>query len=914
MADTPEQFAARIRKVYNSYVDVPDVELAKRMVEKHPEYKDRVDFTSVAKSAIDTAIAPIDPVATVQSPIGQAALTPLPPAVKSGEGWNQMGEQMRKANPIPEPIEPATSSPAAMLQSMAHLAGQLPGLASKGIGAVVGQLSAADVVTMGALSTEKTLLGLLQKRGASKGPALLKLAEADPIRALKSGIDVQDWGKVDDWLAELKASAPSVTEAEWEPVIAARAKTLVNEVNGLVPAEQLPAPMPQGLLAQGPVPKQLEQVPSNIPQEVPSVLQNVPTQREVALTNLKKANEVRAFKKEMSSTPNVEPWAANKVLEVLDDPKTPARMPKEGFLNVLRNKQVKPEQLEWDGLNDFLKGKETITKADVRKFVEENGLHLTEIDKGDGPLGSTLFFKEQGYTPETFNALPSRDQARLWEAYDLMKDAPEYKSNATSYGHMKDLQEPGGKNYREKRFQLPMPKNAAPMEVIPDEVEKILADYDGGRLDDNLAQKRARTVGYELNWDKETDLPYVVPKDKVPPVPFKSGAYPEEGIVAETRYTDRKIGKKNVMFLEEVQSHMHQAGREQGYLIPKEVARSYVAHARYNELVDATTPFGTGGTQEQRDEAAQLLKELRAYSAKTGGGIKGIPDAPFKAGKHVELVMKRMVRQAIEEGKDGIAWTTGKMQKDRYALSNWVKRIEFRQSKQKPGTFDYQLYKTNGDQWVSHSAQTPEQIDATIGKGWADKMKARVEERAQQRAKGIADPLHEENNVYKDGLALITEGVELGGKWADNLYDQQMVNFANKQFGKYGAKVVPTKMTFQPDKPNMAELEEEVERVMTGNDTFDEAQETFKQSFNWPGLTEEVFEDLTNTDPGRKSTVKQWARFLSKEITKPIETTVPYMEFTDALKRVALKKGFSMYAKPVGIGLGTAGVTRAQQE
>ena len=46
---TPQQFSAKIKAKYPQYKDVDDVVLAKKMVEKYPEYAKKVSFGEVKK-------------------------------------------------------------------------------------------------------------------------------------------------------------------------------------------------------------------------------------------------------------------------------------------------------------------------------------------------------------------------------------------------------------------------------------------------------------------------------------------------------------------------------------------------------------------------------------------------------------------------------------------------------------------------------------------------------------------------------------------------------------------------------------------------------------------------------------------------------------------------------------------------
>lgn len=79
---------------------------------------------------------------------------------------------------------------------------------------------------------------------------------------------------------------------------------------------------------------------------------------------------------------------------------------------------------------------------------------------------------------------------------------------------------------------------------------------------------------------------------------------------------------------------------------------------------------------EERAEFEKLNTNVtKASQAKDA--LKGeVPDAPFKQSWH-ELVMKRMLRQAAENGYDRLAWTTGEQQAELYDLSKHIGKVEY---------------------------------------------------------------------------------------------------------------------------------------------------------------------------------------------------------------------------------------------
>lgn len=954
--DSITSFASRVKAKFPSYQSIPDEDLVKRLITKYPQYEKMVkvdlpeEFTlpqnpalapiNNAMSAIGNQLESVSPQSVVNSPIGQEVLKPR---------MQSLGNAI--SNVVPHPVVTSPlSGPLPMLQDAVAGVGDL-------VGGAIGSLSAADLITIGGSSVEQGISALLKRNLPTKNLALAKIAITNPMQAIKSGIPVSEWPQLDEWVKELKAKGTMVQEAEWEPILNARAKNMVDEVNGLMPAMQ----NRPGFVGPGETPKSQNIIPAvrdpntgkiytapshkevievvaktgdntalrSILKEVTGTTENTGfvdtdgsfitrTQAQekygfstseglkaqgeqqrtpVTTTNASPAETLPIeqisiekpvqtkthFNREMKKTPNVEPWAANKVLEILNDPKTPSTMPKEGFLNVLKNKQVKPEQLEWDGLNDFLKGKEKITKKEVQKFVEENGLNLIEIDKGTGVLVNefTTLPKETQKLIHTFEKLrqtkdlssneinkfvgllaghgykvddltpfiEAEEPSITHRIFDLHNKTVKGAQDNTSYGHMKDLQLPGGTNYREKRFQLPNSSGPAiEYPEMPKDIQKAIDLFDTGKYPLEQLDTFVKSKGYHL--DMEGEVPLLYKGDL--PTQFTSGAYPEPGIVAETRYTDRAIGKEKIGFLEEVQSHMHQAGRERGYITNfKELPEGYTVvqvkkdnkwcfqvHDKNNLPISSPSWNGYATTKERAIKLAQEELQFNSHE---------IPNAPFKAGKHVELVMKRMVRQFIEEGKDGMAWTTGQMQKDRYKLSNWLSKIEYSPNAKKPGTFDYELYKKDGEQWTSYEGHTPEQIDKTIGKGYGAKLQS-----------GIGNISKTDKSL---GGVLETPELQVGGMWANNLYDEQMVNFANKFFGKWGAKVTMEPLTLKPNKLSIADKNELLDTIL-------------------PGIIDKV----------------------------------PYLKFTPELKRAALKQGFPLYTGIGALGLGTKGVSEEQHK
>jgi len=145
---------------------------------------------------------------------------------------------------------------------------------------------------------------------------------------------------------------------------------------------------------------------------------------------------------------------------------------------------------------------------------------------------------------------------------------------------------------------------------------------------------------------------------------FQSSHWDEPNVLAHIRFNDRiDADGKKVLYIEEIQSDWHQGGRKMGY-----------------------------------------------------GNKDGVPDAPFKSSWNM-LSMKRMIRWAVENGYDRIAWTPGDIQAERYtsALQEVADTLEYNLD-----TNNLVAYK-DGYEVTSYTAK-PNEVEDYVGKEIAEKL------------------------------------------------------------------------------------------------------------------------------------------------------------------------------------------------
>ena len=129
-----------------------------------------------------------------------------------------------------------------------------------------------------------------------------------------------------------------------------------------------------------------------------------------------------------------------------------------------------------------------------------------------------------------------------------------------------------------------------------------------------------------------------------------------------------------------------------------------------------------------------------------------------------EIGMKRALRDAVDEGADAIAWTTGEQQAERYSLEKQVEEVKA--FKREDGTFDFSV-KPVGETSYKDIDQIPEaKLEDHIGKELAAKVSAQPA--GWQTYSGL--------------------DLKVGGEGLKRVYDQMLPAIANDLAKKFGVK------------------------------------------------------------------------------------------------------------------------------
>jgi len=489
----------------------------------------------------------------------------------------------------------------------------------------------------------------------------------------------------------------------------------------------------------------------------------------------------------------------------------------QSFINdLMKAPDVKKEELQFTGLDDFLRDKPNVTKQEVQDFLANNRVDVKEVTYGaqitEDPVGiaarKEVFDKYEPeiqdlyrridkpeyvvYDAETNKVLKNYtnyDDALLdnldpMGAFSKARTGLRPKENSrqlqqqiTDLQNLRDAQADavykipestptkfgkyqlaGGENYREILLTLPSSKTA---------MEEFL----------NVAGKKYGGNTPRTQWSPEDNAMYeqlfIDERTRIPSE-YRSSHFSEPNILAHMRVNDRvDADGKKMLLVEEIQSDWHQAGREKGY-------NKKLTQAESDELRNLQ--------KKEQDEDGLFQDDIQRINELEKRSMGGVPDAPFKDTWY-QLALKRLTKYAADNGYERIGLTTGKQQAGRYALSNEVDEINVigrtnmaTGEKSKSVALDMKSGQSlrigvNNDGIVDNVSD--ESIKNFMGKNLSEVV-----------GKDIAKEIMLNNKKTISG-----EGLDIGGEGMKKYYDEIYPKFLDKYGKKYGASVGETQIT-----------------------------------------------------------------------------------------------------------------------
>jgi hypothetical protein len=438
----------------------------------------------------------------------------------------------------------------------------------------------------------------------------------------------------------------------------------------------------------------------------------------------------------------------------------------QAFLNdISKGQDVRADEIKWLGLDDFLKGKQNVTKQEVQDYIANNRVNVQEVRS-------------------TIPRLPGEGMPGDQGAF-----LPKFASYTL----------PGGENYRELLLTMPN-KNMGGLDAaqiqagsLRKQTTDLMADWK--RISEEKPGSPEAVAAYAKVAESrklmnEAENAVNAMKEGIRSQTYSSSHFDQPNILAHLRVNDRvDADGKKMLLIEEVQSDWHQAGRDKGYKgqltsLPDDYFVSEMKRSDDDIVYEI---------RKKSDPNVLINRDYNRQSAINGAvnllneTVMGVPDAPFKDTWY-QLALKRAIQHAAENGYDRIGLTTGSQQAARFDLSKQVDNLLY--IKNADGTYRVSAQVQGRGQMIGESI--PEgKLSDYVGKEVAEKMSKGSGK--QTEVAGKYDPVSMTSS--KQYMTELSGGdLKIGGEGMKKYYDEIYPKFLDKYGKKWGARIGETRV------------------------------------------------------------------------------------------------------------------------
>jgi hypothetical protein len=605
-----------------------------------------------------------------------------------------------------------------------------------------------------------------------------------------------------------------------------------------------------------------------------------------------------------------------------------------GWMKVLSG-VTEADELNYTGVKDFLNSNadRPISRKELLDYMKDNRIEVVEVVLGVAK-GADILNEEQlkrldelekldakypsgaiedieaGSYDEFLYLLNVRDKSSSEDLIRLQRDS-ERKAQLAQRSGDKKLAEKywnDSHRYTARHEALELSEEGAGGISNPTKFSQYQLEGEKENYKELLVTLPSRTPltfeQFKLRAQKETSMDdyevkaayknYITKGDfsKLAPNQFKSSHFDEPNILVHLRMNTRTDAEGNkVLFIEEVQSDWGQKGKKEGFIdnekLPNKTFIDYRQELfekynteKYNDLIKLTT-------QNEKSNLERLF-------AKENGQenlLKTVPTAPFVTDTNAwtKLGLKTALKEAVAQGADKLAWTTGEQQNDRYDLSKQVDEINY--SKNSDGTYDISANK-NDNQVFNKSFIKENELEGLVGKDVAKKI---INDEGKEPVRGSGN--------YKKSLS--GEGLKVGGKGMKGFYGSPteeskgiIGGLAEKLFGQKLGTVEINKGTDGLTKDEALKLLNQGEKIYTYSrgtmyrlyDIHDINEATNYFSKKGEATSTQYSIDIT---PELKQAVKEGIPLFKNELTQAKEKL---KEASAALSK--LNKNLGIYSDP----------------
>jgi N12 class adenine-specific DNA methylase len=483
---------------------------------------------------------------------------------------------------------------------------------------------------------------------------------------------------------------------------------------------------------------------------------------------------------------------------------------------------VKADEVEWSGIREWLQlqGDGKVAKAAVLDYLQANGVRVEEVVKGGADAADDLdrliveadalgwtfdrdgfnegdgdYFKRAvvferrsdgkqfEFTGDKFvgedGEVVSWEQpiARIAQQIDSMayEETEGLEQDGTRYSQ---YTLPGGENYREMLLTLPTRQDA--IEAHRSFLAKMKQQYPGTIAERTAAMTEAERselerLGAQANAQRDAPA-------------YRSNHWSEDNIVAHIRMNERTDAEgKRVLFIEELQSDWAQQGRRNGFkgdTTGLKAEREY-ANPVVGDVWSVTDANGRSLGSVPTSRAATADDAIREIAASSSAMHNRAPRAPFvdKTDAWLSLALKRIVKYAVDNGFDRVAFVNGRQSADRYSLAKVVDYIDW-------------FVNTSGTRNVTLSMQSGGQMELIVdGDGVVRGGGNRVGADGGFNGRSLGEVIGKELAVKvmsAESGSLSTKDLQVGGEGMIAFYDKIVPAALGKLLPKVGGGKVTT--------------------------------------------------------------------------------------------------------------------------
>ena len=278
---------------------------------------------------------------------------------------------------------------------------------------------------------------------------------------------------------------------------------------------------------------------------------------------------------------------------------------------------AKPEEIKWTGTDEFLAGRDKVTREELLAHIDDNVVDVQEV---------TL---------------------------------------AGEHAKFAEWQLPGGEKYREVVLTMPIRGTIDGKNI--GEWNKISETLLGEGAGNSNSPRHAEWLQAIKNRDELTETRGQA---------FTGGHYGDvaPNALAHVRMNDRTgPNGERILHIEEIQSDWAQKARGSGFADPEQALSAAEAKEMDNLIRRVHMPGGPPGGDLSVAENARM----GALHARNERALSGVPRGPFvgSTDKWTSLALKRLIRKAVDEGYDRVTITSGQIQADRYDLSKQIDEL-----------------------------------------------------------------------------------------------------------------------------------------------------------------------------------------------------------------------------------------------